>query len=33
MVLWGEEGTRPMLAVFDPESLKIRATLKIPRHR
>jgi hypothetical protein len=29
MVLWGEEGTRPMVAVFDPESLKIRATLRI----
>jgi hypothetical protein len=33
MVLWGEEGTRPMLAVFDPESLKIRATMKIPGRR
>ncbi len=29
MVLWGEEGTRPMVAVFDPESLKVRATLRI----
>jgi hypothetical protein len=33
MVLWGEEGTRPMLAVFDPESVKIRATLRIPGRR
>jgi hypothetical protein len=29
MVLWGEEGTRPMVAVFDPASLKVRATLRI----
>jgi hypothetical protein len=33
MVLWGEEGTRPMVAVFDPESLKIRTMLRIPRRR
>jgi hypothetical protein len=29
IVLWGEEGTRPMVAVFDPGSLKVRATLRI----
>jgi hypothetical protein len=33
MMLWGQEGTRPMLAVFDPGSLKIRVTLKIDRGR
>ncbi len=29
MVLWGEEGTRPMVAVFDPQSLKVRAMLRV----
>ena len=33
MVLWGEQGTRPMLTVFDPQSLEIRAMLRVPGRR
>jgi hypothetical protein len=32
LVIWGEQGTRPLVAVFDPDSLKIRAFLN-PRRR
>jgi hypothetical protein len=28
MVMWGLQGTRPMLVVFDPDSLEIRVILK-----
>ena len=30
MVMWGLQGTRPMVLLFDPESLTIRAMLKVP---
>ena len=33
MVMWGEEGTRPLLTVFDPQSLEVRAMLRVHRRQ
>ncbi len=33
MVMWGQEGTRPLLTVFDPQSLQVRAMLRVHRQR
>ncbi len=33
MVMWGQEGTLPLLTVFDPQSLQVRAMLRVHRQR
>ncbi|HEY2809342.1 MAG TPA: hypothetical protein VGI91_11160 [Steroidobacteraceae bacterium] len=33
MVMWGEEGSRPLLTVFDPQSLEVRAMLTVRRRQ
>jgi hypothetical protein len=33
MVMWGQEGTLPLLIVFDPQTLEVRTMLRVHRKR
>ncbi len=33
MVMWGEQGTLPLVVVFDPKSLEVQTMLKVPGRR